>query len=156
MLVENTLYGEVDKVTIAMNRLRLHEPPEGYCVAFSGGKDSCVVLDLCKRAGVKYDAHYNVTTVDPPELVKFIREHYPEAWKGRNKPEKSMWDLIIEKRMPPTRLVRYCCQVLKEGGGGKEIRHHGRSSCGICKAIEKTDGRNMPESSEQEISAPDH
>ena len=44
MLKEMTLYGEVDKVKVAINRLKLHEPKEGYYVAFSGGKDSCVVL----------------------------------------------------------------------------------------------------------------
>lgn len=81
MLKELTLEGEVDKVKVAINRLKLHEPPEGYYVAFSGGKDSCVALDLCKRAGVKYDVHYSVTTVDPPELVYFIRKHYPDAWE---------------------------------------------------------------------------
>jgi len=31
-----------------------------------------------------------------------------------------MWNLIVKKRIPPTRTRRYCCQVLKEGGG------HGR------------------------------
>lgn len=32
MLKEMTLYGEVDKVKVAINRLKLHEPPEGYYV----------------------------------------------------------------------------------------------------------------------------
>ena len=40
MLKELTLTGEIDKVQIAINRLKLHELPEGYYVAFSGGKDS--------------------------------------------------------------------------------------------------------------------
>lgn len=118
MLKEMTLYGEVDKVKVAINRLKLHEPPEGYYVAFSGGKDSCVVLDLCKRAGVKYDVHYSVTTVDPPELIYFIRRYYPDAWENRTRPEISMWELIPRKRMPPTQRVRYCCQYFKENGGG--------------------------------------
>ena len=117
MLREQTLEGVIDKVKIACNRLKLHEPKEGYYVAFSGGKDSCVVLDLCKRAGVKYDAHYNLTTVDPPELIYFIRKYYPEAWAGRNCPKLSMWQLIPRKKMPPTRKVRYCCQYFKEQGG---------------------------------------
>lgn len=115
MLIENTLFGNVDKVEIAIARLRLHEPPDGYYVAFSGGKDSCVILDLVKRAGVKFDAHYNLTTVDPPELVHFVRNEYPEV--ENQLPNKTMWQLIVEKRMPPTRLVRYCCQYLKEQGG---------------------------------------
>lgn len=121
MLVENTLFGEVDKVKDAIEALKAFEPKEGYYVAFSGGKDSVVVKALCDMAGVKYDAHYNVTTVDPPELVRFIKEKYPDvsmdiSHDSDGKPV-TMWNLIPRKLMPPTRLVRYCCEELKEHSG---------------------------------------
>jgi len=104
-----------DKIEMAIERLREFEPPEGYALAFSGGKDSMVILDLAKRAGINYRPHYNLTTVDPPELVQFIKKQYPEV--KFNKPKMSMWQLILHKGFPPTRVVRYCCHILKEGGG---------------------------------------
>ena len=79
MLVEETLFGRRDKVQIAIDRLRTFEPPEGYYLAFSGGKDSQTVYHLCREAGVKFDAHYSLTTVDPPEVIYFMREHYPNV-----------------------------------------------------------------------------
>ncbi|EGO63573.1 phosphoadenosine phosphosulfate reductase family protein [Acetonema longum] len=115
MLVEHTLFGIRDKVQIAIDRIRQFEPPEGYYVAFSGGKDSCVTLDLVKHAGVKYDAHYNLTTVDPPELVQFIRREHPEV--ERHLPKETMWQLIARKGDLPLRHRRWCCAVLKECGG---------------------------------------
>ena len=56
------------KDEISIQRLKDFEPKEGYYVAFSGGKDSVVLLDIVKRSGVKFDAHYNITGIDPPEL----------------------------------------------------------------------------------------
>lgn len=93
--------------------LRYH--PEGYYLAFSGGKDSVVIYALAKLAGVKFRGHYHMTTVDPPELVRFIRTRFPEV--SIDYPEISMWSLIVKKQIPPTRMIRYCCDYLKEGGG---------------------------------------
>ena len=109
-----------DLAKVAIQRLRDHEPPEGYYLAFSGGKDSIVCYDLAVRAGVQFDAHYSQTTVDPPEVVQFIRAHYPEVvWE---KPRSSMFQLIPHKKMLPTRLIRYCCAELKEiGGKGRSV-----------------------------------
>jgi phosphoadenosine phosphosulfate reductase len=109
----------VDKVALAVQRLREFEPKEGYYVAFSGGKDSCVLLDLVKRAQVRYDTHYNATTVDPPELVRFIREYHPEV--ERHQPRETMWQLIVKNGMPPLRNMRYCCRELKEVGGAGRL-----------------------------------
>lgn len=109
------------KLEVAIQRLHSFEPPEGYFVAFSGGKDSQCVYHLCKMAGVKFEAHYNVTSVDPPELIKFIKSNYPDVIfdvpHDADGKRISMWSLIEQKLMPPTRLARYCCQALKEQAG---------------------------------------
>lgn len=109
----------VDKVQQSIERIRMFEPPEGYYLAFSGGKDSVVIKAMADMAGVKYDAHYNVTTVDPPELVRFIRKEYPDVEFMR--PELPMRKLIVKKQFPPTRLMRYCCEELKEARGDGRI-----------------------------------
>lgn len=84
----------------------------GYKVAFSGGKDSQVMLDLFKKAGVNYTAHYSVTTNDPPENVYFIRRHYPEVEFMH--PKRTFLQLIEDKRQLPTIRHRFCCAELKE------------------------------------------
>lgn len=123
-----------DKVDVAIERIKdfatlfKSEADQGYFLAFSGGKDSVVVKRLLDMAGVKYDTHYQITTVDPPELVRFIKREYPDVqmehsyWKQDGRFHKAgdpitMWNLIPEKLMPPTRLVRYCCKDLKESSG---------------------------------------
>jgi phosphoadenosine phosphosulfate reductase len=78
-LIEHTLFGDIDKVQVAIDRIKQFEPPEGYYMAFSGGKDSETVYRLTEMAGVKFDAHFNLTSVDPPEVVRFVREFYPDV-----------------------------------------------------------------------------
>ena len=118
MLVEEIIgNGEIivrDKVAIAIDRLKAFEPEEGYYLAFSGGKDSVVIKALADMAGVKYDAHYSLTTVDPPELVRFIKTFKDVTI---DKPKETMWRLIERMGIPPTRLARYCCIELKESSG---------------------------------------
>lgn len=113
----DTLKSKIDK---AIERIKCFEnkaleyDSEGYYLAYSGGKDSDVILKLAELSKVKFKAYYNLTTVDPPELVKKIKNDKRITIVY---PKMSMWDLIVKKRMPPTRLVRYCCQELKEHGG---------------------------------------
>lgn len=81
-------------------------------VAFSGGKDSQTVYHLTEAAGVDFEAVYSATTIDPPEVVRFIREHYPSV--RFHVPIMSFWQLMEKTRMLPSRRMRYCCSVLKE------------------------------------------
>lgn len=71
-LVTYDIFGsKTDKVKRAIERIRAFEPEEGYYLADSFGKDSTVLYALMCIAGAKFDAHHNLTTVDPPELVRF-------------------------------------------------------------------------------------
>lgn len=96
-------------------------------VTTSGGKDSSVCVELAQRAGIPFEVMHNHTTADAPETVYFVRSEFKRLEAGGvkctiNKPvykgePTSMWKLIPQKLMPPTRLVRYCCDVLKESSG---------------------------------------
>ncbi|MCI6384034.1 MAG: phosphoadenosine phosphosulfate reductase family protein [Subdoligranulum variabile] len=93
-------------------------------VTTSGGKDSSACGELALRGGIPFEVQHNHTTADAPETVRFVRQefarleslgvkctiHHP-TYKGKR---TSMWSLIPQKLMPPTRLMRYCCSVLKE------------------------------------------
>lgn len=85
---------------------------EPLVVAFSGGKDSQTVYHLTEAAGVEFEAVYSATTIDPPEVVRFIRKQYPMV--RFHVPKMSFWELAERKRMLPNRYKRYCCSVLKE------------------------------------------
>jgi phosphoadenosine phosphosulfate reductase len=119
------LLGLPEKVERAIALLRLHEPPEGYYVAFSGGKDSCVIKHLCQIAAVRFDAVYNNTTIDPPELVRFIKEHHSDVTWNQPRHGNMLHRVATAPKVPPTRAGRWCCSEYKEGGGNGRVKVFG-------------------------------
>lgn len=112
------------KLSADMSKEYYHEP---LIIAYSGGKDSDVLLHLaesCLKPN-EFEVLNGHTTVDAPQTVHRIRETFKrlnekgvkttiDYHKKEDGTNETMWSLIIRKDMPPTRLVRYCCQVLKE------------------------------------------
>ena len=103
-------------------------------VAYSGGKDSDVMLRLVEKTlkPNEYEVMNSHTTVDAPETVYHIREVFKRLRDsgvktsidyhiGENGRPTTMWNLIPTRLMPPTRIVRYCCTVLKESGTPNRI-----------------------------------
>lgn len=99
-----------------MSQKYYHKP---LLLTYSGGKDSDVMLHLALESGIPFEIMNSHTTVDAPETVYHIRKVFEKLSRGGikteiRKPKKTMWELIATRTMPPTRLVRYCCQELKE------------------------------------------
>lgn len=107
------------KLLEAKKIIREHEPPEGYYVGFSGGKDSTVLLDVVKRSKVKYEVFYNVTTIEHPETLDFVKS-FPEIQMVE--PKKNIIDLIRQKGFPPLQKYRYCTSELKLKHGRERLK----------------------------------
>lgn len=121
-----------DKEQKAIQRIKmasemsLHHYGKPLVCTYSGGKDSDVMLELFRRSGVPFEVHNSHTTADAPQTVRHIRKVFSVLELEGIKCEiemptymgdrTSMWKLIPQKLMPPTRIVRYCCSVLKETG----------------------------------------
>lgn len=114
---------KVLKLAADMSKTYYHAP---LIICYSGGKDSDVLLDIAKRnlKPDEFEVLNSHTTVDAPETVYHIREVFKalEAYGIKTTIKKptykgeptTMWKLIEIKGMPPTRILRYCCSVLKE------------------------------------------
>ena len=130
-------------------------------LAYSGGKDSEVCLELCRRAGVPFEVVHSHTTADAPETVYHVRKAFRElelqgikcqvkypVYKGKR---VSLWSLIPQKLMPPTRVARYCCSVCKEGStphrcvalGVRQLESAGRSGSGVAELNGKTKAQRV-------------
>lgn len=78
-------------------------------VSYSGGKDSDVILELAKMAGIPFEAIYKQTSIDPPGTTA----HAIEMGATVVRPKKTFLQIVREKGMP-TRRTRFCCEILKE------------------------------------------
>lgn len=100
---------------IALN----YDAENGYYLAFSGGKDSQALFHMAQLAGVKFRGHMNLTSVDPPEVIRFVKKNYPEV--ELIKPGKSIFQCAVEKQILPTMRVRWCCAEYKETAGAGKV-----------------------------------
>lgn len=110
-----------EKERKAISWLKMFAPKNGepYWLCYSGGKDSDCIRILAELSGVPYDIEHNLTTVDAPETIRYVKS-VPGV--HINRPKETMWQLIVRKKIPPSRIMRYCCEVLKEHGGKGRLK----------------------------------
>lgn len=78
-------------------------------LAYSGGKDSDVILQLAKEAGIRYRAIYKNTTIDYPGTLRHVKEMGAEIIM----PKMKFFDIVAQMGLP-NRMKRFCCGILKE------------------------------------------
>src|SRR3972149_6948743 len=101
-----------DKVARAIELMRMYQPNDRpYYGCFSGGKDSCVIKEIARIGNINVGWHYNVTTIDPPELVRFIKHNHPDVMFEM--PRRSFFESAKINGFP-TRMHRWCCREFKE------------------------------------------
>jgi phosphoadenosine phosphosulfate reductase len=110
-----------EKIEAAIELIRISAASGMLNVMHSGGKDSVVIAKLTEMTGLPHRRIYNVTTMDPPELVRFVRTCNVEM----HHPGTSFIKLVEQKGLP-TRWRRWCCEHLKH-----KFRPEGVSIIGI-------------------------
>jgi len=97
------------KIELAIKLLQSIPQDGPIELSYSGGKDSDVILELAKMAGIPFEAIYKNTTIDPPGTIK----HCKDMGVTIRQPQKTMFELI-ELNGWPSRWSRFCCKFLKE------------------------------------------
>ena len=96
-----------------------YDPQDGYYLAFSGGKDSQALYHMAQLVGVRFKAHMNFTSVDPPEVIRFVRHQYPDV--HTIPPKDSIYNIAIQRGILPSMRIRWCCSEFKERAGAGKV-----------------------------------
>ncbi|UCG00540.1 MAG: phosphoadenosine phosphosulfate reductase family protein [Candidatus Heimdallarchaeota archaeon] len=93
---------------------RTSERSNRHLVAFSGGKDSLVTLDLVAHSSVDYEIIFSDTGLEYPEVLENIKK-IEQKYQKRVIVEKNKWDFWerFELFGPPSRNSRWCCKSAK-------------------------------------------
>ena len=118
--LRNKIQHSVELIRKAVKLALIYDAENGFYNTFSGGKDSQALYYIVKMSGVKFQTHMSLTSVDPAEVVRFVKTQYPSVI--RHKPKKSIYDIAIEKGILPTMIRRWCCQEYKEIGGAGKVK----------------------------------
>lgn len=115
MTLEQKIAYSIDLLRKSEKMALKMDPENGFYLAFSGGKDSQVLYHLAVQCGVKFKAYMNLTSVDPPEIIRFVKKNYPDV--TLIKPRMSIYDMAKKKGCLPTKNIRWCCAEYKETSG---------------------------------------
>lgn len=117
--LQKKMLHSVELLQKAEKIVKAYDPQDGFFLAFSGGKDSQALFHIAQLAEVQFKGHMNLTSVDPPEVIRFIKRNYPEV--ELTKPKDSIFNIAVKKNILPTMGVRWCCAEFKETAGAGKV-----------------------------------
>lgn len=142
-------YKKIERAIRFMQSLSKHHTWE---IAYSGGKDSDVLLWLAKQANIPYNAVHKCTTIDPPGTLAHCIQNNVEIIR----PKYSFLQLV-EKKGLPTMFRRFCCEYLKEYYHAPYVMTGVRTAESVKRAkryVEPTSCRIWSKTKQAEIATP--
>lgn len=121
--------------------LALKYDEKGFFVGFSGGKDSQALYHMMRLCDVPMHVYFSPTSVDPPEVIRFIRKHYPEV--EFVKIHENIYDVFKRMKVLPSMKIRWCCAHFKERGGEGKV---------VCTGVRKAESVRRSKRNEIEVS----
>ncbi|WP_455464249.1 phosphoadenosine phosphosulfate reductase domain-containing protein [Candidatus Hodarchaeum mangrovi] len=84
-------------------------------IAYSGGKDSLVTLNLVAQSDITYDIIFSDTKLEFPETISNIKKISQVYQRPVHQFKNIRWDFWerFDKFGPPTRNTRWCCKSAK-------------------------------------------
>lgn len=121
--------------------LALKYDEKGFYCGFSGGKDSQALIHMMQLCDVPFEAYFSPTTVDPPEVIRFVRKYYPEV--SFTKVTENIYDVFKKLKTLPSQKIRWCCAYFKERGGEGKV---------VCTGVRKAESVRRSKRNEIEVS----